>query len=1092
MRSSYDICLCGSPNRKCIVANVLCRHVHLRSHGAAGVRTRLRQIQCGIKNAFLLAALGSVILGLSGCGGGIIVGTAAQAGSLSASPSIIAFGSVPVGQSASSTLTFRNMGSTTLQVTQMSVTGQAFSVSNISDLPISIGANGAYNINVSFSPEATGAVGGQLTITSNGSNSGTAMIGISGTGTAATAAATLGGLSCASSSITGAGTDNCTATLNTAAPSGGFAIGLSSNDDSVNVPASATVAAGSTSANFAVNVPAVSTPQTVTLTASAGGAVETFALQLNAAKQDSANPPVLSGINCGSSSMTAAGTDDCSITLSAAAPSGGFAVSVASSGASVVVPGSVTVEAGSASASFMANVSAVSTAQTVTLTASAGGAEEAFALQLSASGQPVASTPVLSGLGCGNPSMTGAGTENCTVTLNAAAPDGGIAVSVASNNTAVTVPTSVTVSGGSTSTSFTATVSAVATAQTVTLVASTAGVEEAFDLQLSASSQVGKSAPTLSGLNCDSSSMTGAGTDHCTITLSATAPSGGFAVSAGSNSAAVTLPPSVIVATGSASASFTAYVSAVSAAQAVTLTASAGGVVEDFAVQLNAANRDGPSAATLSGLNCFRSSMTGAGTDRCTITLDAAAPSGGFAVSLGSTSGAVTVPASMTVAAGSTSADFNANISAVSTAQTVTLTASAGNAVETFSLQLNAASRNDPSAPALSGLGCSLSSMTGAGTDRCTITLNTAAPSGGFAVSLSSNGDAVTVPASVTVAAGATSASFIANISAVATVQTVILTASADGVGEAFDLQLSASSQPGASAPVLSGLSCGLSSMTGAGTDNCTVALSAAAPGGGFAVSLGSNNAAVALPATAIVAAGSTSASFTATVSAVTTAQTVTLTASAGGVAEAFDLQLSTASQGGTSGPLLDINATNITFGDVSVNTPATQSVTLTSTGTAAVAVSAATVTGSGFTLSGATFPLTLNLNQTVTLSIEFDPTVQGAATGTLTVVSTSLTSPTATVGLSGTGEAGTAGTGQVDLTWNAPTNSPDPVAGYNVYRSPSGAYSFVPLNSSVLTQTTYIDSTAENGQAYDYIVESVDANGLSSAPTNIATLTLP
>jgi len=326
----------------------------------------------------------------------------------------------------------------------------------------------------------------------------------------------------------------------------------------------------------------------------------------------------------------------------------------------------------------------------------------------------------------------------------------------------------------------------------------------------------------------------------------------------------------------------------------------------------------------------------------------------------------------------------------------------------------------------------------------------------------------------------------------VATAQTAILTASAGGVEEAFDLQLSAAGQIGTSAPVLSGLSCVLSSITGAGTNDCTIALNAAPTSGGFAVSVGSNNAAVTVPASVIVAAGSSSASFTATVSAVTTAQTVTLTASAGGVVEAFDLQLSVATQGGTSGPLLNINAADITFGDVNVNTPATQSVTLSSTGTAAVTVSAATVIGSGFTISGTTFPLTLNLDQTATLSVEFDPNVQGAATGTLTIVSTSLTNPIATVGLSGTGETSTAGSGQVDLIWDTPTNSPDPVAGYNVYRSPSGTYSFVPLNSSAITENTYVDSTAQNGQAYDYIVESVDASGLTSAPTNIATVTLP
>jgi hypothetical protein len=240
------------------------------------------------------------------------------------------------------------------------------------------------------------------------------------------------------------------------------------------------------------------------------------------------------------------------------------------------------------------------------------------------------------------------------------------------------------------------------------------------------------------------------------------------------------------------------------------------------------------------------------------------------------------------------------------------------------------------------------------------------------------------------------------------------------------------------------------------------------------------------------VAAGSTTASFPATLSAVSSAQAVTLTASAGSVAETFGLQLNASGQGGTGAPTLSINATSIAFGNVNLNTATTLTLTLTSTGTAAVTVSAATVTGSGFTVSGATFPLTLNPNQTATLSVQFYPTVLGAATGTLTVVSTSLTNPITTLGLSGTGEASTAGSGQVTLTWDAPSSSPDPVAGYNVYRSPGGAYSFVQLNSSAVTQTTYVDSAAQSGQAYDYIVESVDASGTASAPTNIASVAIP
>jgi hypothetical protein len=208
------------------------------------------------------------------------------------------------------------------------------------------------------------------------------------------------------------------------------------------------------------------------------------------------------------------------------------------------------------------------------------------------------------------------------------------------------------------------------------------------------------------------------------------------------------------------------------------------------------------------------------------------------------------------------------------------------------------------------------------------------------------------------------------------------------------------------------------------------------------------------------------------------------LAASAGGVAETFALQL------GVGVPGLGINAASIAFGNVNLNTPATQSVTLSSTGTAGVTVSLAIVTGNGFTISGATFPLTLSSSQSATISVQFDPTVAGAASGTLTIVSTSLTNPAATIGLSGTGVA--AVPYQVNLSWDAPTSSPDPVAGYIVYRSPSGASLYVQLNPTVVTQTAYVDSNVQDGQTYDYIVESVDAAGIVSVPSNTAVVPIP
>jgi fibronectin type 3 domain-containing protein len=287
----------------------------------------------------------------------------------------------------------------------------------------------------------------------------------------------------------------------------------------------------------------------------------------------------------------------------------------------------------------------------------------------------------------------------------------------------------------------------------------------------------------------------------------------------------------------------------------------------------------------------------------------------------------------------------------------------------------------------------------------------------------------------------------------------------------------------GTSNAALTAVSCASSSLIGTATDACTVTLNAAAANGGLIVGLASNNSAVTVPASVTVAAGATSANFSASVSSVSTAQAATLTATAGSVAETVALQLNAVV------PMLSVNATNVAFGDVDLNSPADQSVTLSSTGGAPVTVSAAAISGTGFSISGATFPLTLSPNQTVTLSVQFDPTVAGAATGQLTINSNSSTNGTDAIALSGTGQALSY---QVNLTWDAPASSTDPVASYNVYRSPSGGSTYQLVSSVSSTQLAYTDNNVQGGQAYNYIVESVDGSGNDSVPSNMASVAIP
>jgi hypothetical protein len=150
--------------------------------------------------------------------------------------------------------------------------------------------------------------------------------------------------------------------------------------------------------------------------------------------------------------------------------------------------------------------------------------------------------------------------------------------------------------------------------------------------------------------------------------------------------------------------------------------------------------------------------------------------------------------------------------------------------------------------------------------------------------------------------------------------------------------------------------------------------------------------------------------------------------------------------------------------------------------------VNSAAITGAGFTIVGGSFPVTLTPTQTLTVTVQFEPTAAGAVTGQVAISSNSTTGGTADVALSGTG---TAVAHSVDLSWTAPSNSPVPVAGYNIYRAISGG-SLALVNSSPDSSITYVDSTVVSGTTYNYVVKSVDSSGVESVASNEITAAIP
>jgi hypothetical protein len=191
---------------------------------------------------------------------------------------------------------------------------------------------------------------------------------------------------------------------------------------------------------------------------------------------------------------------------------------------------------------------------------------------------------------------------------------------------------------------------------------------------------------------------------------------------------------------------------------------------------------------------------------------------------------------------------------------------------------------------------------------------------------------------------------------------------------------------------------------------------------------------------------------------------------------------------GESAGPGLTLQTTSVSFGDVTLNTPATQTVLLTSSGTAALTISAAAVTGAGFRLTAGSFPATLQPEQTATLDIQFDPTVTGAATGAVTLT-TNTSAGTATIALTGAGQAASY---EVELSWDAPTSSTDPVAGYDVYRATGTSSSYELLGPTTAPATAYTDTSVADGTAYTYYVVSVDAEGNQSVPSTPFSITIP
>jgi hypothetical protein len=293
---------------------------------------------------------------------------------------------------------------------------------------------------------------------------------------------------------------------------------------------------------------------------------------------------------------------------------------------------------------------------------------------------------------------------------------------------------------------------------------------------------------TLSSVTLDPINVVGGNTSQGTAFLTGAAPAGGAVVTLSSSSSAATVPGSVTVPAGASSATFTVSTASVTASTSATITGAFGGATRSATLTVTpppppvGPTSLGVSPATVEGGN----PVTG------TVFLSGSAPAGGLVVSLSSSNtAAATVPATMIVHGGLSSGTFPVSTLAGPTTRTTTITASANGVSRTADLTVTPSA-----AAALSTVAVNPASVTGGTSSQGTVTLTSAAPAGGFVVSLSSsNTAAATVPASVSVAQGATSATFAIATSAVTASTPVTITASAGGVTRTATLTVTPQAQ---------------------------------------------------------------------------------------------------------------------------------------------------------------------------------------------------------------------------------------------------------------------------------------------------------
>ncbi|MGB8508151.1 MAG: FG-GAP-like repeat-containing protein, partial [Pyrinomonadaceae bacterium] len=389
---------------------------------------------------------------------------------------------------------------------------------------------------------------------------------------------------------------------NAVAPSGSLPLTISSSKPSVvsvptgsrALPVAVGIFAGMSNVRFGVDTSNVTAPQVVTITVS-NSRIGSRSVQLTVTPPDAPlaigsiqmQPAGVYGGNDGSGVVT--------LTTGHVAPAGGAFVTLSNDNPGLVsTTPSVTIPAGQSNASFPVQTVTTGLTTPVNVSASYGGATKTATLIVSAPSQNVP----ISSVTLAPDTVVGGSNIGVRVTVNLAsgAPTEGATIMLASSNPAlVSVPRTIRANFSGQTSVFADVVARAVTAPTQVFITATYGSSsQSATLTVTPPSTT---APQISGLTLNPSSVTGGGSVQGAITLTAPA-SVPTSIALASSSALASLPANVTVAAGASSASFNVSTTSVTSPASVTISATLNAATISAPLSINPA----PPAADTVGI----------------------------------------------------------------------------------------------------------------------------------------------------------------------------------------------------------------------------------------------------------------------------------------------------------------------------------------------------------------------------------------------------------------------------------------------------------------------------------------------------------